>query len=189
MLVLVVGPSGAGKDTVLGLARAALAGDPRFHFARRVITRPADAGGEDHEAVSESVFAQRAFALRWQAHGLRYGIPLEVIGPLAQGVVVVANVSREVIAEAAGRFVTQVVVVTAPPAVLAARLAARGRETDADVMRRLGRDVAIPDHVGVETVVNDRTPQDAADHFTSILTDIVARRAPSAGVRANSASQ
>ncbi len=169
MLVLVVGPSGAGKDTVLGLARSALAGDPRFHFVRRVITRPADAGGEDHEAVSDAVFAQRAFALQWEAHGLRYGIPVEAAEQLARGVVVVANVSRGVIEAAAERFAVRVVVVTAPPAVLAARLAARGRETAEDVARRLGRDVPIPQHVAVETVVNDGTPGEAADRFVSAL--------------------
>src|SRR5258708_1339198 len=126
MLVLVVGPSGAGKDTLLEAARRALADDPRFRFVRRVITRPADAGGEAHEAVTEEEFARRAFALQWQAHGLHYGIPAETIvgGP----VVVVANVSRTVVADAARRFPTRVIEVTAPVEVLAARLAARARE-------------------------------------------------------------
>ena len=109
MLVLVVGPSGAGKDTVLALARVALAGDRRFRFVRRVITRPADAGGEDHEAVSVREFDARAFALRWQAHGLHYGIPLDVTDDLARGIVVVANVSRGVIAAAAEQFPVRVI--------------------------------------------------------------------------------
>jgi ribose 1,5-bisphosphokinase len=170
MLVLVVGPSGAGKDTVLGIARQALAGDPRFRFVRRVITRPAEAGGEDHEAVSEAVFATRPFALQWQAHGLRYGIPEEVINDLARGLVVVANVSRGVIAQAAQRFSTLVIEVTAPPDILARRLAERGRETAEDVARRLVRDVPIPPHVPVDTVVNDGTPAEAAGRFIAALT-------------------
>src|SRR3954452_5276441 len=125
MLVLVVGPSGAGKDTLLDAARQALADDTRFRFVRRVITRPADAGGEAHEAVTEAEFAARDFALQWQAHGLRYGIPAEAI---EERVVAVANVSRTVIAEAARRFRVRVIEVTAPPDVLASRLASRGRE-------------------------------------------------------------
>jgi phosphonate metabolism protein PhnN/1,5-bisphosphokinase (PRPP-forming) len=170
MLVLVVGPSGAGKDTVLGIARLALAGDPRFRFVRRVITRPADAGGEDHEAVSEAAFAARRFALQWQAHGLHYGIPAEIIDDLARGIVTVANVSRGVIARAAERFPIRVIEVTAPPDVLARRLAERGRETAEDVARRLGRDVPIPRHVPIDTVLNDRTPAEAADCFVAALT-------------------
>jgi ribose 1,5-bisphosphokinase len=169
MLILVVGPSGAGKDTVLSLARQALADDPRFRFVRRVITRPADPDGEDHEAVSESAFAERPIALRWQAHGLHYGIPADVTEDLGRGIVVVANVSRGVIAQAAERFPVRVIEVTAPPEILAQRLAARGRETAEDVAKRLARDVPIPDQVAVDTIVNDRTPGEAADHFIALL--------------------
>ena len=79
MLVLVVGPSGAGKDSLLNAARAAFADDPRIHFVRRVITRPADPGGEDHEPVNEAGFAARSFALSWSAHGLSDGIPAEAL--------------------------------------------------------------------------------------------------------------
>src|ERR1700686_4695699 len=130
MLVLVVGPSGAGKDALLSGARQAFAGDPRIHFARRVITRPVDAGGEDHEAVTEAEFAARDFALSWSAHGLRYGIPAEGV---RRTPVVVANVSRGVVDDAAARFPVRVIEVTAPPDMLASRLAARGRENVADI--------------------------------------------------------
>ncbi len=71
MLVLVVGPSGAGKDSLLQTAREAFRCDPRIGFARRVITRPADPDGENHEPVSEAEFTARDFALSWSAHGLR----------------------------------------------------------------------------------------------------------------------
>ena len=169
MLVLVVGPSGAGKDTVLGMARVALASDTRFRFVRRVITRAADAGGEDHESVSEDGFAARSFALWWRAHDLSYGIPSDVIDDLARGTVVVANVSRGVIAAAAERFATRVIEITAPPDVLATRLANRGRETPDEVARRLARDVPIQDHVPVDRVVNDGTPAEAAEAFVAAL--------------------
>ena len=39
LVVLVVGPSGAGKDAVLRVARERLAGDRRFVFPSRVVTR------------------------------------------------------------------------------------------------------------------------------------------------------
>jgi phosphonate metabolism protein PhnN/1,5-bisphosphokinase (PRPP-forming) len=159
MLVLVVGPSGAGKDTLMEGARAALAGDARFRFVRREITRPADAGGEAHMAVSEAAFAARTeaggYALWWRAHGLGYGIPADIATDLAAGRVVVANVSRGVLAEAASRFPVRVLEITAPPAVLAARLAARGRESAADIAERVRRAVALPAGLEVVTVMND----------------------------------
>jgi len=74
MLVAVVGPSGAGKDTLMGLARARLEGDTRFRFVQRAITRPAEAGGEAHRAIDLADFeAERAaggFTLHWAARGL-----------------------------------------------------------------------------------------------------------------------
>ena len=56
ILFIVVGPSGAGKDTLIDAARGALAESGRYVFARRLITRPADAGGEDHEAIDDAAF-------------------------------------------------------------------------------------------------------------------------------------
>jgi phosphonate metabolism protein PhnN/1,5-bisphosphokinase (PRPP-forming) len=168
MLVLVVGPSGAGKDTLLNAARNALRDDARVHFARRVITRPADPDGENHEPVTEAEFDARNFALSWAAHGLRYGISAVDIAP-----VVVANVSRAVIAQAATHYPVQVIEVTAPREVLAARLAARGRETAEDVTRRLGRTAAIPSDMVVETVWNDTTLAIGVERFVAALQRII----------------
>lgn len=166
MLVLIVGPSGAGKDTLLDAAQQALANDSRFVFARRCITRPADAGGEAHETLDEEEFeARRAsggFALWWRAHGLSYGIPVAIEAELAAGRVVIASVSRAVIAEAARRYPVRVVEVTAPPAVLARRLAQRRREDAESIAKRLARDVALPAGVEVVRVVNDGSVEQGA---------------------------
>lgn len=43
-MIVIVGPSGAGKDTLMDYAAARLCGRPGFHFTRRVITRSGDAG-------------------------------------------------------------------------------------------------------------------------------------------------
>ena len=159
MLIAVVGPSGAGKDTLMAGARAALAHDTRFRFVRRAITRPAEAGGEAHEALSEADFDARrvaaGFAFAWEAHGLRYGIPRDIEEDLAARRVVIANLSRAVLLEAGGRYRLRVLNITAPIEVLAARLAARGRETAADIATRLARDVALPTGLDIETVMND----------------------------------
>ena len=161
MLILIVGPSGAGKDTLINGARAALADNPRFRFVRRIITRPGDMGEEAHESVTEQAFELRReagdFALTWRAHGLHYGIPADIAMDLARGRVVIVNVSRAVVAEAVARFPVGVIEVGAPANVLARRLAARGREDAVDVARRLSRAIELPLPVDRERVMNDGT--------------------------------
>jgi len=163
MLLLVVGPSGAGKDTLIDAARRELGGDPRVRFVRRDITRPREAGGEEHVEVDPETFARRRaagfYALYWQAHGLGYGIPADIEADLRAGRVVVANVSRSVIEDASRRFPVRVLEITAPPDVLARRLGARGREDAAAITERLARSVALPKSVDVVTIVNDGTPE------------------------------
>lgn len=173
MLVLVVGPSGAGKDTLLDAARTRLAGDKRVHFARRAITRPASAGGEAHEALTQAEFAKRQasgdFALSWHAHGLSYGIPAGIADDLARHHLVVANASRAVIAQAAERFPTRVIEITAPAEILASRLGRRGREDAADIATRLARAVALPPGVRIDPVLNDGTKEEGIARFLAAL--------------------
>lgn len=169
MLVAVVGPSGAGKDTLMAGARAALADDPRFLFARRCITRPAEAGGEDHEPLGEAEFEARPFMLAWRAHGLRYGVPAEYAREVEAGRVVLANLSRGVLAEATSRWRLRVLLITAPAETLAARLAARGREDAADVAARLARDMALPPGLDVATVINDASVEEGVARVLAAL--------------------
>lgn len=164
MLVAVVGPSGAGKDTVLEGLRAA-----GHVVARRGITRPAEAGGEEHIAMTEAEFAAGDFALQWRAHGLRYGIFRDIEAELGAGRIVLANLSRTVLAEAAARYPFAVLEITAPPDILAARLAARGRESAGDIAGRLAREAPLPPGLRVLRVVNDATPQAAIARAAALL--------------------
>jgi phosphonate metabolism protein PhnN/1,5-bisphosphokinase (PRPP-forming) len=173
-LFLVVGPSGSGKDTLIAAAEAEFAAGGRYLFARRVVTRPADAGGEAHEAVSADEFsalsAERAFALEWSAHGLRYGIRAEIAEALAAGRHVVANVSRTIVQEARARFAPLAVVwVSAAPAVLAQRLAARRREDPADIALRLARGGALPPEGDIRAVDNSGELGPAVAAFLAAL--------------------
>ncbi len=178
MLVAVVGPSGAGKDTLMAGARARLGPDPRFRFVRRSITRPASAGGEDHEPLDRDAFLRRrdsgGFALWWEAHGLFYGIPRDIEADLAAGRCVVANLSRGALAEANARYPLLVLEITAPPAVLAARLAARGREDPDAIAERLTREAPLPPCLRVRRVVNDGSPEAGAAQIAAALLDAAA---------------
>lgn len=185
VLVAVVGPSGAGKDTLMDAARAALEGDARVVFLRRAITRPAEAGGEDHLPLSRGAFvAEREagrFALWWDAHGLLYGIPRDALdSALAAGRTAVANLSRRALADAAAHYPLRVLEITAPSEVLAARLAARGREDAADVARRLSREVPLPAGLTVDRVMNDGTVEAGAERVLLALRGVREAAVPAA---------
>ena len=141
--VLMVGPSGAGKDTVMRHAKHMLSNRPHVLFAKRVVTRSENAF-EDHDTATEAEFlAMREagqFVLTWQAHGLYYGIHERWNDKVQQGCIVVCNVSRTMIAYAKQNLgAVAVVLVTASQEVLAQRIAARGR--DKAVGSRTSRDL------------------------------------------------
>ena len=174
--VAVVGPSGVGKDSVIGYAKERLDAAGRVVFVRRVVTRQADDGSEDHDSMDVAEFekAERsgAFALNWDAHGLRYGLPVALENDIAEGRVVVANLSRGVIPALLERYRDAVVVsVTAEREVIAERLANRGRETLETIARRLQRSVV--DRLPASTVVIDNSGDlaVAGEQFVRLLDD------------------
>jgi ribose 1,5-bisphosphokinase len=166
-LIAICGPSGAGKDTVIRLARAELGGRDDLVFARRVISRTSGAG-EDNEAISPEDFARRAragaFLLHWQAHGLNYGLPVNLLDHLRAGHSVIANLSRGALSAARRIGVPLLVIeITASPEVLAERLGQRGREGPADQQARLERNQLYAGGVGADHIlVNDAAPDVAA---------------------------
>ncbi|MCA0405781.1 MAG: phosphonate metabolism protein/1,5-bisphosphokinase (PRPP-forming) PhnN [Proteobacteria bacterium] len=179
-LIAICGPSGAGKDTVLRLAKAALDGHPGVHFTRRVITRAAGSN-EDNEGISPEDFALRAregqFLLHWQAHGLSYGLPVSLLDQMRAGTCGIANVSRGVLGEIRRLGVAhRIVEITASPEVLAERLAGRGREAGPDQAARLERNTRYAgqtraDHI----IINNGAPEQAAAEFVAIIRAALAR--------------
>jgi ribose 1,5-bisphosphokinase len=172
LLILVVGPSGAGKDTLLGLARMACADDGNIIFARRLVTREASSF-EDNEQVSADAFQAAVergdFAIHWEAHGHRYGLPRAIDDEIRSGRTVVANVSRTVIDSMRRAYCNVLVVsITAPPDVLASRLAMRARKSDGVLEHRLQRaaaEIRAPD----QTLVNVGSAEFHASQLVQII--------------------
>ena len=177
-LIAVVGPSGAGKDSLMDAL--VLAEPARFVRARRTIDRPADAGGERHEAVTTAAFDRMAasgrFALWWTAHGQRYGIRPDMLAALSEGRDVLVNVSRAKLADARMAFPDMVVLnVTASAPILAARLRGRGREGTAGIAARLARAAPpLPPDLAVIVVSNDGTLGDACAQALAGLMQVCA---------------
>ncbi|MGF1777364.1 ribose 1,5-bisphosphokinase [Vibrio nomapromontoriensis] len=155
----VIGPSGSGKDTLIEAIRAQFCRE--IVIAHRYITRPADAGGENHVSLSREEFASRQakglFALHWQAHGLCYGVGVEIKTWLAQGLSVVVNGSRAQLEQAKRVFSGQLipVVIEVEASILRQRLTARGRENSVQIEQRLQRAKAysvadIEGYMGIE---------------------------------------
>lgn len=143
-LYLVVGPSGAGKDSLIDGAKAALKTDERYVFPRRYITRPANAGGESHIPIGADMFSTMVkrgdLLLHWHAHNLHYGVPKSIDEHLTQGRNVVLNVSRTVVDDARVKLApVTILYITVSDEVLAKRLRNRGRESTADIAKRVAR--------------------------------------------------
>jgi phosphonate metabolism protein PhnN/1,5-bisphosphokinase (PRPP-forming) len=175
-LIYVVGPSGAGKDSLLDWMRQRLPADSSVRLARRTITRPATAGGEDHKAATNEQFhealARGEFSMHWRANGHRYGVGREIEQWLAKGETVVVNGSREYLPVAQARFPQlEAVHVVASENALQSRLVRRGREAAQETTNRLARNATLADAVRSASLVlaNDGPIEDAGARLAAFV--------------------
>lgn len=143
-LIYVIGPSGAGKDTLIQYVREHKSDGLPLLFAHRYITRPADAGGENHVALTVPEFQLRKshdlFALDWGSHGNYYGIGKEIDQWLSKGLSVVVNGSRGYLPNALARYPDMhTMLVEVSEEVLYHRLMNRGRESETEILKRIER--------------------------------------------------
>lgn len=181
LLVYVVGPSGSGKDSLMQAAQSyfstAKAPLPfsAVHFAQRYITRPAEAGHEQHLAISPQDFSLRSqrgdFVMEWHRHGLAYGISREILPLLEQGCMVVMNGSREYAPQAIASISPLLLVeVRVRPEILRQRLELRGREDRQSIEARLGQAaVALPPFPHHVCIDNSGSLEAAQQAFIGLL--------------------
>lgn len=183
----VVGASGAGKDAVLTASKSRLESTGDYYFPTRYITRPEDAGGEEHLSLSNTEFVQAVrddrFSLWWMAHEMHYGLPDNVYEKLRADTHVIANISRRTVGDAVNRFNrVEVIEISALPENINKRLLLRARETEAEIKVRQLREID-PQWSGdlpVTTIKNDGVLGEAVDQFIASvlrLSDQNARRA------------
>ena len=145
-LIYTLGPSGAGKDSLLAWLKDRLPPHAPVHFARRVIDRARHDWGEQHESVSPESFLrlrdEDAFALHWKANGHQYGIRhIEVLAAQSPSWVLL-NGSRAHLSLAIEKFPELTVLhITASAEVLRARLISRQRENAVAVEARVQRSI------------------------------------------------
>ena len=175
-LIVVVGPSGAGKDSILKAAANYFRNNPRINFVRRMITRECDPASEVHDSVSEFEFIERKnrgeFSVWWQANGLYYGLPFELFARIDHGQLLIANGSRVAIADIRSKFKQLAVVhITVNEDVLATRLISRNRETADKIAQRLERNKVINSIEGddVFTIDNSASRNTAIDAFIALI--------------------
>jgi ribose 1,5-bisphosphokinase len=176
-LLLVVGPSGVGKDTLIDWAQAHAPEDFPLIRAHRYITRPRGPG-EEHVPLTAEDFLRRlqrnCFSLHWQAHGCSYAIGAELDLWLDAGCTVLVNGSRAALLSAVERYPeAEVLHITASGERVAARLAERGREDADAIEKRLARAPALnlPSSIRSHEIRNDSTVGEGGRAVLGVLLD------------------
>lgn len=176
-LFYVIGASGSGKDSIIEYVRSHIPENAQIVFTHRYITRPADAGGENHVALDEKEFFSRqnmgCFAMAWYSHGTHYGIGIEINQWLGKGLSVVMNGSRAFLPDAAQKYhELRPVLISVRPDILQARLVQRGRETAEQIEHRLQQAHRLEKKVSHPRLIrleNNGDIKDAGEKFVSIL--------------------
>ncbi len=167
-LFYLVGPSGAGKDTLLAALARDLPAAAGLRVAQRCITRARHPGDEDHIELSADEFARRErageFLFAWRSHGFSYGVERGVLDWLGAGDDVIVNGSRAYLETALAIYPRlSPVWIAVPDSVLRERLGARGRETAAQIEARIRRNHELEQRFRsrYDSIRNDRSIAEA----------------------------
>ena len=166
MLLVISGPSGAGKGTLYGKL---LAADPDITFSVSYTTRaarPGEVDGKDYRFVTEEEFRQMlsldGFLEHAEVHGHFYGTPFQpVLDALERGRSVMLDIDPQGALQVMEKMPGCVSVFILPPSFgeLRRRLTKRGTETAEEIERRLRNargELALKDKYQYLVVNDDR---------------------------------
>lgn len=166
LIILVVGASGAGKDTLLKEAKKEL---KDFNFIQRYITRKPDNNEQNHHISSkefEDAKSDNFFISTWLAHGFYYGIAKEDI---KNGVNCI-SVSRGAIKDFEANYENVITLhVNIPRAQLESRLIKRGRESINEIQKRLARSYKRIDAKNLVEFQNTKILGESIKDFINLL--------------------
>jgi len=178
MLILVVGNSGSGKDSIMrGVIERYPSDLKSLYLTQRYITRPYS-DTEDYIAIKPEDFKklslQGEFVLEWHIYGLDYGIPIEIDGWLEKGHPVLVNVSRTIIKKARRMYQNLLVVfIDVPFEITLKRVKERARESGVRLEERIQRARRNQDLPDADFIVdNSGDLEDAINLFLKYLISI-----------------
>ncbi len=178
-LIYLMGPSGAGKDTLLSLTKGICHEDAPhlrpLYVATRHITRPPCDSIEKHISLSKQEFlyllSTGYFLLHWQSHGHFYGIGKDINVALAQDCLVLMNGSRAYLPEAQRRFPDLIpILLHVEPEILQGRLWERGRENAEQIEERMQSALVLSEEVTPMYILdNSGSLEETLIHFKALL--------------------
>jgi len=141
-LILVVGNSGSGKDTII---KEVILKNPHLKLKapKRYVTRTPSVD-EENIFLTDEEFRQKSkqheFAIEWEIYGLKYAVPIEINDWLKNGYFVIINVSRNVVDQTKKKYQNcRVIFIDVPFEIILKRLVERGREEKAVLEERIAR--------------------------------------------------
>ncbi len=178
-LVLVVGNSGSGKDSIISEVVKRFPSDLKeIHLTQRYITR-SSSKTEDNIAITPERFKemshQKKFALEWHIYDLDYGVPIDIDDWLKKGHPVIVNVSRTIVKKARSIYRNILVVfIKVPFDITLKRVKERARESGKLLQERIQRAKDNQNFPAADAIVdNSGELEIAVDQFLSCLMRVV----------------
>jgi len=169
-IILIVGPSGVGKDTLLRYAKEKLS--TKYNFVERYITRKPDSN-ESNFYIDEYAFEilkhNSYFISSWNAHENSYGIAKKFI---LNGVNIV-SISRSKIKDFEKNYDSVYTInISISKESLKERLLLRGRENIDEIEKRLSRTYSKIDATNLIEFDNSTSLDESKKRFYKLLTNI-----------------